>query len=445
MKLTNHRPWYYRVLRPHLDFITKTCYTDYKVTGLNNVPENAVVALAANHCNTLMDAMVLVRVDKRPLAFGTRADVFNNPLLSKIFYALRMVPMVRQRDGLRNVLKTKDSIDYIVDGLKNHHQFAIFPEGRHRTKHSLMTFGKGLHRIVIEACEKIDESEPVYIVPVGLEYGDYFRTMSTCHINFGKPINVREIIAETKDLPEAELYREITHRVSEGIKSLITYLPDDEKYDARWALTKAMQAGFKGDLYQKLQANQKTVAKILEADEVHPEKMESLYESVLAFEKKRKKAGVSIYSFRKRSVLDSFLIRTINGIFSLPFYLVSAVMTLPIWLITSLVRSQVKDPAFRNTVNFGVKALLNPIMFFIWVWLAIKAGILLFTVPMAPVAFWLSAAVLLHFVLHIIDPVSFVYKSNKKLLLFLSDIKLMFNGKLKKAYESLIAKAENLI
>lgn len=445
MELTNHRPWYYRILRPHLDYITKTCYSDFKVTGLSNIPKDSVIVLAANHCNTLMDAMVILRVDKRPLAFGTRADVFNNPILSKIFYALRMVPMTRQRDGLRNVLKTKGSIDYVVEGLKNRHQFAIFPEGTHRAKHSLLNFGKGLHRIVIEACEKIDESIPVYIVPVGLEYGDYFRTMSTCHICFGKPIEVREIIARTKELPEAELYREITHEVSEGIKSLITYLPDDEKYEARWALTKALQAGFKGDLYQKLLSNQKTVADIIKADDQYPEKMASLYEDALSFEKKRKKAGVSIYSFRKKSVLESLPLRTLNGILALPFYLTCAFMSLPIWLVTSLVRNVVKDPAFRNTVNFGVKSVLNPIMFIVWVWLAIKAGTALLTVPLAPVVFWICAALLLHFVLHIIDPTSFVYKYNKKLLLYLSDIKLIFNGKLKKAYNSLITKAENLI
>lgn len=445
MELTNNRPWYYRILRPYLDYMAGTCYTDFKVTGFSNIPEDSVVVIAANHCNTLMDAMVIIRVDKRPLAFGTRADVFNNPILSKIFYALRMVPMTRQRDGLRNVLKTKDSIDYIVEGLKNRHQFAIFPEGTHRAKHSLLNFGKGLHRIVIEACEKIDESVPVYIVPAGLEYGDYFRTMSTCHVCFGKPIEVREIIAGTKDLPEAELYREITRKVSEGIKSLITYLPDDEKYDARWALTKVMQADFKGDLYQKLLANQKTVAKIIEADELYPEKMSSLYASVLEFEKMRKKAGVSIYSFRKKSFLESLPIRTLNGIFTLPFYLTCAVMSLPIWLTTELIRKKVKDPAFRNTVNFGVKSAMTFIMFFIWVWLAIKAGIALFTVPMPTVVFWISAAVLLHFILHIIDPTSFVYKSNKKIKLYFSDVKLMLNSKLKEAYSSLRRSADNLI
>ena len=52
-----------------------------------------------------MDAMVILRTRKEPTVYGARADLFQTPILAKLLAFLKIVPMVRKRDGVRKVLQ----------------------------------------------------------------------------------------------------------------------------------------------------------------------------------------------------------------------------------------------------------------------------------------------------------------------------------------------------
>ena len=185
---------WYTILKPVVDGIFKHSYRKVSVKGEENIPTDGPVILAPNHCNTLMDALVILRAHRKPTVFGARADMFNNKIVAKIMYFMRILPMVRQRDGLRNVLKNVETQDIIVETLENDVRFCIFPEGRHRAAKSLLPLGKGIFRAALAANEKFGEKKPVYIVPVGLEYGDFFRFRSTSLATYGKAINVTEFV-----------------------------------------------------------------------------------------------------------------------------------------------------------------------------------------------------------------------------------------------------------
>ena len=113
----------YSLLKPIVDWCTRHSYRKVEVRGQENLPTDGPVILAANHCNTLMDAIVILRAHKDTTVFGARADMFNNKLIAKIMYFLRILPMVRQRDGLRNVLKNVETQDTIVEILENDVRF----------------------------------------------------------------------------------------------------------------------------------------------------------------------------------------------------------------------------------------------------------------------------------------------------------------------------------
>ena len=49
----------YSLLRPIVDWHTKASYRKIEVRGEENLPTDGPVILAANHCNTLMDALVV--------------------------------------------------------------------------------------------------------------------------------------------------------------------------------------------------------------------------------------------------------------------------------------------------------------------------------------------------------------------------------------------------
>ena len=130
-----------------VDNTIKSSYRKVEVKGLENLPKDGAIIFAPNHCNTLMDALAILRSYDGLATFGARADMFRKPLFAKAMYFFRILPMVRQRDGLRNVLQNNQTQEIIVDVLEHNVGFCIFPEGKHRTKHSLQQFGKGVSHL----------------------------------------------------------------------------------------------------------------------------------------------------------------------------------------------------------------------------------------------------------------------------------------------------------
>ena len=354
----------YNCLKPIVDWCTRRSYRNIKVYGKENLPKDGSMLIAPNHTNTLMDALVMLQAYDNPTVFGARADMFNKPFIAKIMYFIRILPMVRQRDGLRNVLKNHETFEIIVDTLENNVPFCMYPEGRHRPAHSLLPLGKGVMRTAVAANEKFGNEKPIYIVPVGIEYGDYFRYRSTCMITYGKPINVTEFIKDLNVETDVQILDPLRKELKQRMSELITYIPDDENLAAKWALTRILAVNFRSaNLQARMQNNKKTIEAIEKAMESHPEEMATILANAAKFDRDRKKAGVSIFSFRKKNSLLRSLGKGLLAVLGLPYYLYSLVASLPMWVLATFLRSKIRDKAFGNTVSFGVKLGLGAIWY----------------------------------------------------------------------------------
>ena len=360
----------YNILKPIVDWNLKHSYRKVEVRGKENIPSDGAVIIAPNHCNTLMDALVILRAFDDETVFGARADMFNNPFIAKLMYFIRILPMVRQRDGLRNVLKNYETQEIIVDTLKNKVRFCMFPEGRHRPAHSLQILGKGTFRAALAANAEFGDKMPVYIVPAGIEYGDYFRYRSTSLVTFGKPINVTETVQELNLDNEAQIMDHLRKELTAKMSELITYINYDDDYAPKWALTKVRALDFKGSLYEKMLNNRSIVAEIEKACEENPEQMQELFAKVNAFEKERHKKGVSIYSFGKKNPVLNVIGKGLAAVLGLPYLIFSGIVALPMWAIAEFLRKKIRDKAFRNTAIFGVKLVGNIIFGIIYTILA---------------------------------------------------------------------------
>lgn len=419
----------YTLLKPIVDWNLKHSYRKVEVQGKENIPEDGAVILAPNHCNTLMDALVILRAFKDQTVFGARADMFNNPLIAKIMYFLRILPMVRQRDGLRNVLKNHDTQEIIIETIENDVRFCIYPEGRHRPAHSLLPLGKGIFRAALAANARFGDSRPVYIVPTGIEYGDYFRYRSTSLVTFGKPLNVTEFIKGLDVENEAQMMEPLRKELASRMSELITYLPDGENLQDRWALVRMLSvAGRKkcyGDfgtsLSDSMKANKEIIAGIGQKITDRPEEMEKLLERVHEFEKKRRHAGISIYAFRKRSTAQ-LIGKGFAALLGFPYWIFSAIVSAPMWLVYILLKSKIKDRAFHNTIGFGVKLGLGIILFAIYAALA-------FCLMPWPYALALS--------LLTIPSYSYFFDYNEGMRRYISDLKLLGHKKLWKEFKDI--------
>ena len=327
--------------------------------------------------------------------------------------------------------------EVIVETLRHDVRFCLFPEGTHRTRHSLQTLGKGAMRIALAANEEFGKEKPVYLLPVGLEYGDYFRYRSTSLLTYGKPINVTEFLKNNSFESEPQAIDALRKALSNEMTQLITYIPSDDQYEGKWALTKMMaiegvRRGY-GDRFTRLSASMaknREIAKTIEEKLAQkPEQMCGIISRCEKFEANRRNNRVSIYSFRKNNNVLSAIFKTLSAIIGLPYFIYSAIASLPMWAIETKIRKGIKDPAFGNTVSFGVKLGVGLILFLIYTPLAFC---------LAP--WWLALTLIGLW----IPSHSYLHDYIEGCRRWISDIRLMFNRPLKEEFQSIVKEYRQL-
>ena len=414
--------FWYSLLLPYVNHHTRRAYRRFEVHGKELLPKDGAMVFGVNHSNTLMDALVLLASNNIRKVFIARGDIFKNPVVAKILNFLRILPIFRIRNGVAAVRNNDETLNKAVDVLHDHVDLYLFPEGTHRTKHSLMRMGKGLFHIAVDANKQFGNQSPVYIIPAAIEYGDYFRFRSTAMINFGQPINVTEFLKNTTEENEAVTINRLKDRLHDEISKLFTYIPDDEDYDAIWEIVKMKNEKRAGGLYQKMLRNRATVDKVLKFREEHPEEAKNLFGRVNDFAKERVRQKISVISTAKKYPLLNSLWKLALLIVGLPYFVASAIVNLPVWLTTLIIRGKLKDPAFGNTVSYGVELVLFPIIFIV--------GTILFFCHL-PWMWALAGTVLLYFsYVLFVDYCELLRRT-------VSDIRWTFKKKLRKQYNLL--------
>ena len=223
----------------HLDLVHSSNPTSEKIphikyVGKENIPTDGAVIFAPNHTNALQDALAVLSINSERKVFVARADIFRNKKIAKILNWLKIMPIRRMRDGASEVLQNDETVNRAIETLRTGVPFCILPEGTHRTKHSLLPLRKGIFRISLRANEEFGKEKPIYIVPVGLEYGDWFHLWDSLVINIGKPINVTEFVEEHNDLDYPKLILALREELTERMRELILWVPDDENYEKNW-------------------------------------------------------------------------------------------------------------------------------------------------------------------------------------------------------------------
>lgn len=368
----------YAFLRNYVDLALRLSYRHINYVGMDRIPTDGAVIYAPNHTNALMDALVILAMDTKAKVFVARADIFKKPTLAKIFKWMKIMPIMRMRDGADEVRKNNETIEKAVDVLRDKVPFCIFPEGQHQTKYSAQPLAKGIFRIAFQAQELMPDM-PLYIVPVGMRYGNFFRFRSTLRVQIGEPINVQEFLATHADMTVPEQMNVIREVLDAHLKEAIFYIPNDEHYegthevcaavvkrrvkdmrrsDKRWRKAKRMDLFF--------EANNATVAQITRLREEKPEVAEKLLELGLEASKMRKADNISLASVAVRNFTLSQVMKYLLLLVSLPYSIPASILTLPLTGVLAKLCGMFKDGAFHNSVRYLVNILLWPLLMAIY-------------------------------------------------------------------------------
>lgn len=321
-KVYEHNSTYERN-RPWVDFIIRHSYRRLQYVGLERIPQDGAIIYAPNHCNALCDALAVLAMDSRPKVFAARADIFRKPRVRKLLTWLKMMPIRRIRDGIDEVRRNDETINLAVETLRNDVPFCIMPEGTHRTKHSLLPLSKGIFRIALQANDAFGAEKPVYIVPVGLEYADYFHLWDSLTLQIGRPINITAYVSEHPDLDRPQLILALREELTERMRETFLWVPDDEHYDSR--------------------------SRALLANPPAP------------FSRVRSK--------RWPAWLTAPLLVLLS-----PVLLLCLLLTVPLWLTDLIARKKVRDRAFLNSVRIVSHVIFFPLsLFLMWpFWLFVE-------------------------------------------------------------------------
>lgn len=423
----------YSILKPYVDFLIKCSYNKILRVGKEKLPKDGAIILAPNHTNTLMDALVVLSSDKNRKVFVARADIFRFPVLPKIFTFLKIMPIMRLRDGFRAVKQNQEIIDKAVDVLKDRVPFCIFPEGTHLAKYSMLPISKGIFKIAFQAHEELSDT-PLYIVPVGIRYGDFFRFRSSVRLEFGEPINVGEYISEHAEQTQSEQMNGMKDMLTERLRSVIFYVPNDENYNATIETCAALESyeiaqlgsenKAKHALDIQLLANRATLKRIETLKESNPDEAAKLFELANEAYQLRRKMGIDIASVSAKKPLLSRAVRNVITLCTVPYTIPASILASPVALLSQFIGTKIKDPAFGNSIKFVVNLVL-------WTLLVVVYGVLAFTfLPWQ----WAIVATLL------VAPAPFVaHELWKTMRLAISDIKLIRTKRLKTIYSQIKA------
>jgi len=407
----------YNFLLHFVNFSYKLAYRKIKYIGKENWPKKGAVILAPNHCDALMDPLAVLSINSEPKVFVARADIFGKSRIANILTWLKMIPINRIRDGLRSVAKNDITIKKSVDVLNNETKICISSEGSHRPKHSLLSIGKGIGRMAYAANEKMGHEKPVYILPIGLEYGDYFRYHTTLLVQIGEPINVTEYILQNSQKNEHEIIEYIRKKLALSIAEKIVYIKDDEYYDATWELAK-LESGKNNNcnIEKRYKVNKEVISRIETFCKEHQDMAKELFEKVNNFIIERKKAKVSIYSIVRKKPFISALWHTLFAILGFPLFITGIIAFFPLFGASAYAVKKIPDKAFSNSFRYVLSLLLWGLIYIVW-------SIVLFCN-----LHWYYA---LGFILLLIPLHLFVYDYMELLRIGASDWRWLFNKKLK--------------
>jgi 1-acyl-sn-glycerol-3-phosphate acyltransferase len=343
-------------------------YKRFQVIGRKKVPKGVPVIFAINHQNALMDALAIVFGTMRQVVFLARADIFKKKFAAALLYFLKILPIYRIRDGLRAVDQNQEVFDETVRILQCGRPMGILPEGNHLGMKRLRPLTKGAARLAMLAEEASGFNLGLKIVPVGLDYSNYFNAGSDLLVVFGEPINAADYTELYRKSPPQALVK-LTEDLRPAMLKVMIHIESEEYYDTIFLASDIAKKHdlkvnkVRPTLYNSFLARKKVVERLDELVLKGNERMKELKVYSEEYAGLLKKYALRDHVVaRKRSTVLRFVLEVVMMTLLLPLHLYGMVLNYLPYALPIRLTSSIKDRHFLGSVRF-VTGLL---FFLIW-------------------------------------------------------------------------------
>lgn len=170
----------------------------YEVIGLENIPNEGNLVIAANHKSNLDPIFVAAAVSNRKMTAIAKEELFKNKLLGAFLSKLEIIPINRTKPSL-------SSIKTILKYIKKGYAVGIFPEGTRHKEEGFSDAKAGLSLFAIKG--------KALVVPCTI-VSDY-KLFKRATVYFGEPISLEEYYNQKLSSKDHE---KIANEIMEVIK-----------------------------------------------------------------------------------------------------------------------------------------------------------------------------------------------------------------------------------
>lgn len=362
----------YALLKPYVETVFRLYFRNIYVQNKHRIPDDAPVIFAPNHQNALMDALaVLYSISGQPV-FLARADIFKNKVIASILGFLKLMPVYRIRDGYTSLQNNERVLNKVSEVLFAKGALVIFPEGNHGDRKALRPLKKGICRMALQAEEKNNFRLGLYIVPVGLDYENYYKFHKSLLVNFGEPIPVESFQDEYLQ-NSSRAYNSLKNRIAEGLKKVMIHIGEGYRYHLIDHLREIYRKRMKEQMNlpdlshpQKFKADRRLVGICESKIQEEPHEGEALGRKVRKFQKHLHRLNFRPWLFeRQKYSMPVLLVTSSLFVLFLPLFLYGLVNNALPFFLPGLANRNVKDPQFYSSIRFGLALVLFPLFYLV--------------------------------------------------------------------------------
>lgn len=238
---------FYRFMHTVVSLTLRVYFRKIHYFGLENIPTNKPLLIAANHPTAFLEPVVLAIILPIELHFVTRGDIFKKPWARKLLEGLNMIPIFRFKDGYSNLKNNAATMEYVFKALQARKAILVFAEGNTRTEKRLRAIQKGTARMAWGNFEQFGDQD-LQILPVGITYTDAHNFRGEAFIEVGTPIALRDYYELHRENPNKAI-NAITQEIGERLKPLIVTIQHSEDDDAVEQLFTIYRNSFVEDVF----------------------------------------------------------------------------------------------------------------------------------------------------------------------------------------------------
>jgi 1-acyl-sn-glycerol-3-phosphate acyltransferase len=237
------RPFLYTALLSLVRIVLRVYFKRIEISGAENIPAAGPVILAANHPQSITDALVLGASSRRMVHYLAHSGLFRNRLVAWLLGQLGVIPVMRSQEGAPPVGRNSAMFEACHALLARGGTIGIFPEGVSLEERRVQSLKTGTARIGLESESSHAWDLGVRIVPVGLNFESRRRFRSRVLVRFGAPIEVSTYRGDYEADP-VETIHQMTTALQEAIRLQVVNIERGEFE----SLVRDLELVYKGEL-----------------------------------------------------------------------------------------------------------------------------------------------------------------------------------------------------